>query len=194
MAEDAKTADAGTKKTTLLEQVLQISGEQVENCYNCGKCTAGCPVASEMELPPQQMMRMVQLNMRDRAIRANTMWICASCETCSARCPMEVGVAQVMDALRRIAVEEGVKPPPEARTMRVFHQEFLGCLRRWGRVNEHELIGMYKMKTGQLLDDIGLGIRLFGKQKIKPWHLDRVRRTEQMAKLFEAALNPEDDH
>ncbi len=194
MGEDPKALDQDADEPALLDRVLEISGEHVENCYNCGKCTAGCPIAFEMELPPQQMMRMVQLNLKDRALKANTMWICSSCETCSTRCPMEVGVAEVMDALRRIAVEEGVKPPEEASTMRVFHLEFLNCLRRWGRVNEHELIGMYKMKTGRLLDDVGLGIRLFGKQKIKPWHLDRIRRTEQMAKLFEAALNPEEEH
>jgi len=194
MGDDPKAGETETKEPTLLERVLRISGEHVENCYNCGKCTAGCPIAFEMELHPQQMMRMVQLDMTDRALKANTMWLCSACETCSTRCPMEVGVAEVMDALRRMALEQGVKPPAEARSMRVFHQEFLNCLKRWGRVNEHELIGMYKMKTGELLDDVGLGIRLFGKQKIKPWHMDRVRRTEQMAKLFEAALNPEEDH
>ena len=193
MAEDTQAPQEAAP--ALLERVLELSGEQVENCYNCGKCTAGCPVAFEMDLPPQQMMRMVQLNQKDRAMRANTMWVCASCETCSARCPMDIAVAEVIDALRRIAVEENVPVPPDARTMRVFHREFVDCIRRWGRLNEHELIGMYKLKTGKLVDDIGLGIRLFGKQKIKPWHFDKIRRTEQMAKLFEAALSSgEEEH
>jgi len=181
------------KPDTLLQRVLEISGEHVENCYNCGKCTAGCPVAFEMEIPPQQMMRMVQLDVKDRALQANTIWICASCETCSSRCPMEVGVAEVMDALRRIAIEEGVRAPGEARPMQVFHREFLNCLKRWGRLNEYELIGFYKLMTGKLLDDVGLGIRLFGKQKIRPWHLARVKNGRQIEKLFEAALT-KDDH
>jgi heterodisulfide reductase subunit C len=146
-----------------------------------------------MDLTPQQMMRLVQLNLKDRALQANTMWLCASCETCTTRCPMKVGVAEVMDALRRIAAEEGVKAPDEARTMEVFHREFLNAIRRWGRLNEAELIGMYKLSTGKLLDDVGLGIRLFGKQKLRPWHLARVKNTRQLAKLFEAAL-AEDDH
>ncbi|MBM3474375.1 MAG: heterodisulfide reductase subunit C [Armatimonadetes bacterium] len=186
-------ADDKKAEKTLLGQVLALSGVHVENCYQCGKCTAGCPVAFEMEIPPQQMMRMVQLNLKDRALNANTVWVCASCETCSARCPMDVKVADVMDALRRIAIEEGVPAPAEARTMAVFHREFLGGIRRWGRLNEHELIGLYKLHTGKFMDDVGLGIRLFGKQKIRPWHFQKVKRTEDMARLFEAALSGEKD-
>ncbi|MGQ9729906.1 MAG: 4Fe-4S dicluster domain-containing protein [Candidatus Zipacnadales bacterium] len=191
MAEEPKVEN---HEPTLLERVLKISGVHVEHCYNCGKCTAGCPVAFEMELPPQQMMRMVQLNQKGRALAANTVWVCASCETCSARCPMDVKVADVMDALRRIAIEEGVRAPTGGRTMSAFHRTFLECIRRWGRLNEHELIAMYKLTTGDLLSDIGLGIRLFGKQKIKPWEFHKIKRTEQMARLFEAALSGGDEH
>jgi len=189
MLRETNAAPVGTE--TLPEQVLRISGVRIENCYQCGKCTAGCPVAREMEVPPQQMMRLVQLNLRERALRANTVWVCASCETCSARCPMDVKVADVMDALRRIAIEEGISAPPDGRTMSVFHREFLDGIRRWGRLNEHELIALYKLKTGRLLDDVGLGIRLFGKQKIRPWHFQRIRRTAEMQKLFDAVLRAE---
>jgi heterodisulfide reductase subunit C len=189
MAEEPK----GKGAPTLLEQVLKVSGVHVEDCYQCGKCTAGCPVAYEMQIPPQQMMRMVQLNRKDRALHANTVWVCSSCETCSARCPMDVKVADVMDALRRIAIEEGVPAPAEGRTMSVFHEQFLEGIKRWGRLNEHELIAMYKLHTGKLLDDVGLGIRLFGKQKIRPWHFAKIRRTEDMQKLFEAALSGEEE-
>jgi len=104
---------------------------------------------------------------------------------------MDVKVADVMDALRRIAIEEGISAPPDGRTMSVFHREFLDGIRRWGRLNEHELIALYKLKTGRLLDDVGLGIRLFGKQKIRPWHFQRIRRTAEMQKLFDAVLRAE---
>ena len=192
MAEHGAGTD--TKAGTLLQRVLELCGEHVEHCYNCGKCTAGCPVAFAMDLTPQQIMRMVQLGETDRALRANTIWLCASCGTCSARCPMKVGVAEVMDALRQIAIEEGVPAPEYARTMQVFHREFLNAVRRWGRLNEAEMIAMYKLTSGKLLDDIGLGIRLFGKQKLRPWHLARVKNGRQIEKLFEAALSKEEKH
>ncbi len=188
---DTKAADV--KSPTLLERVLDIAHEHVEHCYNCGKCTAGCPVAFEMDIPPQQLMRMVQLNKKERALKANTIWVCASFEMCSARCPMDVGVAETMDALRRIAVEEDYPVPPDVKTMRIFHDTFLDCIKRCGRLNEHELIGMYKLKSLKLTEDVGLGIRLFGKQKLKPWHFAKIRNADQMAKLFEAALSGDDD-
>ena len=194
MAGDTKAPAA--KTGTLLERVLEISHQSVDHCYNCGKCTAGCPVAYAMDIPPQQMMRMVQLDEKERALKANTIWVCASCETCSARCPMEVQVAEVMDALRRMAVEEDYPVPSDAKAMRVFHNEFLSGIKMMGRLNEHVLLGMYKLKTGKFVDDIGLGIRLFGKNKIRPWHFAKIKNTGDMAKLFEAALSAgeDDDH
>ena len=63
------------------------SGQKVLDCYQCGKCSAGCPAAEFMDLTPRQVMRAVQLGQAELALRSSTIWLCASCQTCSARCP-----------------------------------------------------------------------------------------------------------
>ena len=103
-------ADQPVAGNALLTAVHAQSGVRVQDCYQCGKCTAGCPVAAFMDLMPRQVMRAVQLGQTDLVLRSSTIWLCASCETCSARCPMELDVAAVMDTLRHIARERGIQP------------------------------------------------------------------------------------
>jgi heterodisulfide reductase subunit C len=133
-------------------------------CYQCGKCTAGCPVAYEMEIPPHQMMRAVQLGMRDAALSSRTIWICAACETCSARCPQDADPAGVMDALRRIAFAEGIKSPEP--DVPLFHRLFLGTVQQFGRVFEAGMIGLYNVFSGHYTKDLGLAPTMFLKGKL----------------------------
>jgi len=133
-------------------------------CYQCGKCTAGCPVAYEMDIPPHQMMRAVQLGMRDAALSSRSIWVCAACETCSARCPQEADPAGVMDALRRIAYAEGVKSPEP--DVPLFHRLFLGTVQQFGRVFEAGMIGLYNVFSGHYTKDLGLAPTMLLKGKL----------------------------
>jgi heterodisulfide reductase subunit C len=91
----------------LIERVKEISGQDVRACYQCGKCSAGCPVASAMDLMPNQILRLIQLGETERALASRTVWLCASCNTCTARCPKSVDPARLMDALRTILTRRG---------------------------------------------------------------------------------------
>jgi heterodisulfide reductase subunit C2 len=91
----------------MIAQVKAISGVDVRACYQCGKCTAGCPMAASMELMPNQILRLLQLGLHEQALASRTIWQCASCLTCAARCPKDVDPAQVMDALRTILLRQG---------------------------------------------------------------------------------------
>ena len=133
-------------------------------CYQCGKCTAGCPVAYEMDIPPHQIMRAVQLGMRDAALSSHTIWVCAACETCSARCPQDADPAGVMDALRRIAFAEGVKSPEP--DVPLFHRLFLGTVQQFGRVFEAGMIGLYNVFSGHYTKDLGLAPTMLLKGKL----------------------------
>ena len=90
-----------------VRQVEEISGQDLLACNQCGKCSAGCPVVAVMDLLPSQVIRMAQLGMED-VLECNTIWICASCLTCVTRCPKGVDLPRLMEALRQIALRQGV--------------------------------------------------------------------------------------
>jgi len=90
-----------------VRQVEEISGQDLLACNQCGKCSAGCPVVAAMDLLPSQVIRMAQLGMEE-VLESKTIWICASCLTCVARCPKGVDLPRLMEALRQIALRQGV--------------------------------------------------------------------------------------
>jgi heterodisulfide reductase subunit C2 len=167
--------------STLAADVERLVGERVVRCNQCGKCTAGCPMAVEMDLQPNQVMRLTQLGHEDKLLRSRAIWLCASCETCATRCPMGVSLAEVMDALRALALERGVADT--STRVPQFHQAFLDSVRRNGRTHEVAMIGQYKMKTGRFFDDVALGVRMFfeGKLALMP---SRIEDRATLARLF----------
>ncbi len=112
----------------LAGRVNAASGQEIELCYHCHKCTAGCPVAEEMTFGPDRVLRLVQLGERKRLLESSDIWLCAGCETCATRCPNAIDIARVMDVLRHMALAEaGQTGEPDAVK---FHRLFL--LRRAG--------------------------------------------------------------
>ncbi|MBN1433592.1 4Fe-4S dicluster domain-containing protein [Candidatus Fermentibacterales bacterium] len=88
--------------------VDELSGQHLYACYQCGNCSAGCPLASEMDILPSMVMRLAQLGQKDELLASRTIWICASCFQCTVRCPRGIDIQQVMDALRQMALREKV--------------------------------------------------------------------------------------
>ncbi len=91
--------------TEFVRKVALRSGQDLHKCYQCGKCSAGCPAAGSMDILPNQVIRLVQLGLENEALTAQTIWFCASCLTCAARCPQGVDVARVMESLREMAMD-----------------------------------------------------------------------------------------
>jgi len=85
----------------IVEKIEELSGQNVFDCYQCGMCSAGCPLADKMDLLPNQVLHALQMK-DEAAMTANSMWICASCYTCEVRCPKGVDLAKVMEAMRQI--------------------------------------------------------------------------------------------
>jgi heterodisulfide reductase subunit C2 len=140
-----------------INAVERLAQTRIADCYQCGKCSAGCPMAERMDVLPNRLMRMVQLGRVDKAIRSGAIWRCVACETCTARCPKSVDCAAVMDALRQLSAEAGVAPADCRRTV-IFQKTFLDNIRRNGRLAELELVGMFKTKA--FCDDFSLPMLL----------------------------------
>lgn len=123
-------------------EVDSLAHTNIGQCYQCGKCTAGCPIGPEMDLGPTKVMQLIKLGQMDTVLRSATIWICASCETCTTRCPQEVDIARTMDALRALALRNKMRGGD--RSVRVFHRHFLLNIARFGRVHELGLVAAYK--------------------------------------------------
>jgi heterodisulfide reductase subunit C len=118
-----------------------------------------------MDLTPTQVIHAVRLGLRDLVLDSKTIWLCASCETCTTRCPQEVDIAKVMDAARILARREGRRPKiPEVAA---FHKSVLESLRMFGRLYELGAIGALKLRTMKLTEDLELGLRMFKKGKFR---------------------------
>jgi heterodisulfide reductase subunit B2 len=162
--------------TNFADEVSSRSGQNVYLCYQCKKCTSGCPVAELMDYHPNQIMRMIQLGQREKALDSKTVWLCAGCETCTTRCPHGIDVTRVMDAVKAIANEEGkTKAVP---SVAAFNKAFLSWVNRTGRSYEIALLAQLKMglmfkgklDPNQFIEDAAVGAKMFatGKLKILP--------------------------
>lgn len=85
-----------------VEKIERLSGQDLLACYQCGKCSAGCPMAKYMDILPSQMIRFAQLGLRDELLASNAIWMCVSCLTCNTRCPKGVKIAEVIEAIRQV--------------------------------------------------------------------------------------------
>ena len=153
--------------------VERVTSLKVTACFQCRKCTSGCPVTFAMDIYPDQVIRLVILGQKERVLRCNTIWVCSACETCTTRCPNEVDIAATMDALKEMAVREGVKSP-QPKTY-AFHRAFLDDIKRRGRMFEGRLMQSYLLKSGEFFrklangtikEEISLGLNMYKKGRL----------------------------
>lgn len=87
------------KTEKFIKKIEELTGQNIFACYQCGRCSAGCPLVDQMDLLPNQVIRLLQLGDMS-VLDSNTYWVCASCFTCSTRCPKGVKITEIMEALR----------------------------------------------------------------------------------------------
>ncbi len=96
----------GRAAEDFIAKVEALSGQDLLACYQCGKCSAGCPMAQYMDILPNQMIRYAQLGLRDELLSSEAIWLCVSCLTCNSRCPKGVKIAEVIEAVRQVLLRE----------------------------------------------------------------------------------------
>lgn len=176
----------------ILSFVQSRTGQNILACYQCGKCSAGCPTAYVMDIPPRQVMRAIQLGLKDEILESSTIWLCLSCQTCSVRCPREIDIAQVMEALRLLSLAEG-KNPAE-REVALFYRVFLLQMRLFGRTYELGLGGLYNLLSRHLLSNVRRLPTLLAKGKLhilppRAEGMAEIRRIAARVKALEGELD-----
>ncbi|HEY42320.1 MAG TPA: 4Fe-4S dicluster domain-containing protein [Dehalococcoidia bacterium] len=96
----------GMLRSEFVSKITELSGQDINLCYQCGKCSAGCPMSFVMDLLPNQIIHSVQLGLTEDVIRSRTPWLCASCLVCTVRCPKGIDIASVMEAVRQISLRK----------------------------------------------------------------------------------------
>jgi heterodisulfide reductase subunit C len=171
------TAPTAVSTTSVKEIVERESGQKVDNCYQCGKCSAGCPSTFVMDYPPSVIMRLLQLD-DPETLRSNTYEVCVSCIVCTVRCPQEIDIQRIMDTMREIAIERGLRP--KERKVSLFNRIFVNNIRRYGRLFEPHLVLSFNLTSLQPFKDMlkAPGMLLKGKLGLFPASLksNRARR------------------
>jgi len=171
-----------TIRSDFKKTIERDCGEKISHCYQCGKCSAGCPISYQMDYLPNQIMRMVQLGMEEQVLSSRTIWLCASCLTCTARCPREIDLAEIMDYLRRYGYKKQIIPAEETE-IPLFNKIFLRNIELFGRLYEMGLIGMFNLLSGEFFKDTSLAPKMFLKQKIGIFP-PRIKNLKEIREIF----------
>jgi heterodisulfide reductase subunit C len=134
-----------------------------------------------MDAGPTKTLRLIQLGMEEEVFDLNTPWFCASCETCTTRCPNDIDIALVMDVVRQMARLKGKEIP--VKEPRVFQDVFLDSMRLYGKLYEPGLMAFYNLRSGHLFHDMQLGPPMLFKGKLPffpHWSKNRKRVKEIM--------------
>jgi heterodisulfide reductase subunit C len=170
---------------TLKSQVEEATGVILSHCYQCGKCTAGCPLNEEMDIMPNQILRILQAEMpgyEDRILSSLSIWLCLACDTCYSRCPQEILLSKVMDYLRQESVRQN-KVNPEAKDILSFHKAFLDSVKLNGKLHEVGLTIDYKLRTLNLMQDVKYVPSMLAKGKLN-FFPHQVQNTKEIANIF----------
>ena len=157
--------------------------EKLYGCIQCGTCSATCPVSSYMDHTPRQLMALTRAGFKKEVLSSLTIWLCASCYACTVDCPKEIKITDIMYALKRRAIEDGVYP--KRFPIPILAREFFKMVKNRGRITENELaVRMFlqsnwfaMMKTWRL----GLNLMRTGRFSIKP---ESMAKPEKLASLF----------
>lgn len=176
-----------------LQNRLRQENLPVGACFQCRKCSSGCPLTFAMDLLPDRVIRLALLGAEDQVLGSNTIWVCASCETCTTRCPNGIDIAGVMDWLKEEALKRGLAiPQPDVAG---FHRAFLKTIKTsGGRLSEPLLMGLFafnkfrrKFDPEDMRQNLKLGLKLWKRGRLPLPKLHGLKGRQEINKIFRDA-------
>lgn len=149
----------------LAQTIADAGSVPLQDCYQCGKCTGGCPMAGAMDIMPRQIVHYMQLGQMDDVLKSKSIWLCVSCHTCVERCPHNIDLPFLMERARQEAQRRGMCAVPEVRK---FNTIFLENVRVFGKSQEAVLEGAYNVSTGRLMQDMGSVPHMLTQKLVRP--------------------------
>jgi quinone-modifying oxidoreductase, subunit QmoC len=144
-------------------------GQRLLSCIQCGTCSATCPLSHYMDFTPRRIIAMTREGFRDEVLNSLTIWLCASCYSCTVQCPRQIHITDVMYTLKREAMARGVHP--KHHPIPVLAREFFEQVRHHGRNTEsHVLVRLFlRTKPWKMFKEAWLGFTLWRKGRLSPF-------------------------
>ena len=149
-----------------IKEVMKMpGGERILDCIQCGTCSGGCPTMFAMDYSPMQIIKMINVGMKEKVLSSSTIWVCSLCYSCASRCPRKVDFPTLIMSLRNKTIRENLV---KDRAKSNFHKYFFEIVNKYGRLHEPELLAKLLDMTnfGSLLHNARLVLRLFKKGKL----------------------------
>ena len=149
------------------DQIASIpGGDKLYSCIQCGTCSGMCPLSTYMDYAPRRIIAMIRAGFKGEVLTSYTSWLCASCYACTVECPKEIKITDIMYAVKRQAIKEGVYP--KRFPIPTLARDFFSAVLKTGRVDDGRLGAMLYLKTNPLkiLGMMGMGMKLFFKGRI----------------------------
>jgi heterodisulfide reductase subunit C len=165
-------------------EIMSVPGcEKLASCIQCGTCSGTCPLSVYMAHSPRQIMALVRADFKDEVLRSNSIWLCASCYACTAECPREIRVTDIMYALKLRAIREGAYP--RRFPIPILAKEFSRMVRSKGRITETLLVMRLFMKANlrAVLGAWRQGLGLIRTGRFVILH-ERIERRAELEKML----------
>lgn len=156
--------DLNRTSKNIAAEIQHRSGVNINACWHCNSCVNGCPFSQAMDYPPNSVIRLAQLGLRQEVLESSGIWICVGCNTCAIQCPNSIDVPAVNDAIRQIALEEGAAIAEPG--ILAFHEEVLHSIERYGRTHKLEIMMRYKLRRHDWFGDMLVGVKMMLKRKL----------------------------
>ena len=187
-----------SRASGFLREVMERSGQDLQACYQCRRCAAGCPVGRESGVTPDILIRKVVMGLEDEALNNTLVWRCLSCYTCGARCPNDIQTSSINETLKHMSKER--KLAPILPKVAFFHSSFVDNAAKSGRINEVSFMQAYEIKTtihdlkkgriGEIIKEVvgqaKLGVSMLSKKRMH-FGSEKITRTDEIKGLYKKA-------